>query len=141
MTLVKASHEVAGKLSVLSEGGPVSYFTHVDVGRRPQFNRAANDMSAGNPESEQCEGERETETPQDRSCSVFSDLATEVTLHHFCNILLVTHVSPVQCDSWGASGTLTTIVFLSGQAKGCGGQRGHPAGHLFIHSSFNDHLC
>ena len=49
---------------------------------------------------------------QDRSCSVFSDLATEVTLHHFCNILLVTQVSPVQCDSWGASGMLTTIVPL-----------------------------
>ena len=86
---------------------------------------------------------------QDRSCNIFDDLATEFTLHHFCSILLVTQVSPVQCErgpyggvntkrySWGASWRLTTIT----QAKGHGGQRGCPAGHSFIHSSFNDHLC
>ena len=71
MTLFKASHEVAVKLSVLSAGGPVSYLTHVDFGRRHQFNRAANDMAAGNPQSEQCERQRDRDhPPQDRNCSV-----------------------------------------------------------------------
>lgn len=116
MTLLKASHEVEGKLSVLSGGGPVSYFTHVDVGRRPQFNRAANDMSAGNLESEQCERERERQRPPKTEAAV--SLITKPCIWHTS---LLPYSNAHKDQPWHQVG---------GGPTGSGQQEVGPLGHL-----------